>query len=143
MGKYLADGDRITQRLQLCLESKELLCVGITDVPAEQRLGTERDRVDDIFGERVFTEDLEEIVLAGAPHGLLLRVITVPDDAKNSPVISVSFSVVENNMDLGILQIILGCSLNNVVPDRCLFANWSINSDHDRTVVGHYSKVLA
>lgn len=44
--------------------------------------------MDDIFGERVFTENLEEVVLAGAPHGLLLGVITVPDDAKNSPVVS-------------------------------------------------------
>lgn len=43
MGNYLADGDRITQRLQRCLESNELLDIGIADVPAEQGLGTERD----------------------------------------------------------------------------------------------------
>lgn len=45
-------------------------------------------------------------------------------------------------MKLGILQIILGSSLNNVVPHRCLLANRSINPDHDRTVLGHHSKVL-
>lgn len=91
---YLADSDGITQRLQLGLESSEFLRIGITDVPAEQRLGAERDRMDDIFGERVLGEDLEEVVFAGAPHGLLLRVITVPDDSKNSPVArAVSISV--------------------------------------------------
>lgn len=93
-GKYLADGDRITQFLQLGLESKELLRIGIANVPAEQRLGTKGDGVDDIFGERVFAEDLEKVVFAGAPHGLLLRVVAVPNDSKNSPVVQLVSSIV-------------------------------------------------
>lgn len=42
--------------------------------------------MDDIFSERVVGEDVEETVFARAPHALLLRVIPVPDDSKNSPV---------------------------------------------------------
>lgn len=83
---HLADGDGITQRLQPSLEGSEFLRIGITNIPAEQWLRAERDRVDDIFRKRVVGEDVEETVLAGAPHTLLLGIISVPDDSKNSSV---------------------------------------------------------
>lgn len=66
--KYLADCDRITQGLQLCLELGEFSRVDVADAPAEQRLGTERDRVNHVFGERVLGEDLDEVVFAVNPH---------------------------------------------------------------------------
>lgn len=40
------------------------------------------------------------------------------------------------------LQIILGSSLNNVVPHRGLFANRPVDPDHDGAVLGHDGEVL-
>lgn len=45
-------------------------------------------------------------------------------------------------LGVGIVQIILGSSLNNVVPHHGLFTNGSVDSDHDGAVPGHDAEVF-
>lgn len=50
--------------------------------------------------------------------------------------------MITQKLGAGIVQIILGSSLNNVVPHHGLFADGSVNPDHDSAVPGHDGKVL-
>lgn len=95
-----------------------------------------------ISGKWVFAKDFEEVVFACTPSSFLLWIVTVPNNPKYSPTnLKLAYHPFRG-MEFGIVQVVLSSSLNNVIPDKTLFANRTVNSNHSRTVASHFRKIL-
>lgn len=93
-------------------------------------------------GKWVFAKDFEEVVLACTPSSFLLWIVTVPNNSEYSPTNLKLVYHPFGSMKFGIVQVVLGSSLNNVIPNKALFANRTVNSNHSRAVASHFRKIL-